>query len=685
MAVSVAGGDRLTSTGISVGTPHYMSPEQATVDRPVDGRTDVYALGCILYEMLAGEPPFVAGSARAILTRKLTDTAPDVSAIRETVPHFSAQAIRRALARTPADRFATAKEFASALDRPSPTWDADDSDQGRTRSRPWLIAMIAGALGVGAASFFWWSTADEPLPPVYLSVPQGQSEPAEYLNRPMLDISRDGLRMVYVADDSVGRRLYVKMMTEPAWAVDGSEGAMSPTFSPDGRFVAYFVAGQLWRLDVETGGSVAIAPATDAVLGATWTDDDRILYTRGLRSGLTSVALAGGQTSEVTSVEPTHSHRFPVAVPRTTRVIYRRHSYVDTSGIWMLDIADGTQESVAEGNNPRLADGHLFFLRGTTLYGQRFDWRTGGFAGDAAPLLTGVGHYAISETGTLAYTAARSNDADLVMLETNGASSQLARGAFQPSVSPDGRRVAARSGDGTLIIVDLQTGAEETTGRPTTSPALWSPDGRMLVYARSTSLRQYDVARGTEEEIYSDLAGDVMIPLGWSSEGEMVFSVGVRDSTHIRILQPDGGIESVDQVAGPIRTGGVSPNGRRIAVARGPSIDDQVVHLSAFPDMRASITVSRVGATGPVWSSDNRSVYFLEGESLVEATLGEEREPALEAGRTVFTVTRPRSITKGFDVFPEGERFVFVRPVSTEPSQIIVVTGWLDSVRDQMR
>ena len=260
MAVSAAGGDRLTSTGISVGTPQYMSPEQATVDRPVDGRTDVYALGCILYEMLAGEPPFVAGSARAILTRKLTDTAPDVSAIRETVPHFSAQAIRRALARTPADRFETAKEFARALDTPTLTAEYTSGGGEGLHSRPWRFVPWLATLATAAWALMLWSSGGQRLPPVHLAIPQGESEPAEYLFRPMLAISPDGLRIAYMADDSVGRRLYVKAMTEPAWPVEGSDGAMSPAFSPDGRYVAYYLDGQFRRLDVETGASVAVAP-----------------------------------------------------------------------------------------------------------------------------------------------------------------------------------------------------------------------------------------------------------------------------------------------------------------------------------------------------------------------------------------------------------------------------------------
>jgi serine/threonine protein kinase/lipoprotein NlpI len=114
-AVSAVGADRLTETGMAIGTPAYMSPEQALGDRDLDMRSDLYSLGCLLYEMLAGDPPFTASTAQALLARKSIEAAPVISTIRETVPPHVEAAISRALARLPSDRFATAHEFAAAL------------------------------------------------------------------------------------------------------------------------------------------------------------------------------------------------------------------------------------------------------------------------------------------------------------------------------------------------------------------------------------------------------------------------------------------------------------------------------------------------------------------------------------------------------------------------------------------
>ena len=115
LAVSQAGGTRLTETGLSVGTPHYMSPEQAMGDRELDARSDVYSLGAMLYEMMVGEPPFTGPTAQAIVAKVLTEKAPHVSTQRSTVPPHVDAAVQTALEKMPADRFASAGEFSQAL------------------------------------------------------------------------------------------------------------------------------------------------------------------------------------------------------------------------------------------------------------------------------------------------------------------------------------------------------------------------------------------------------------------------------------------------------------------------------------------------------------------------------------------------------------------------------------------
>ncbi|HSD30658.1 MAG TPA: protein kinase [Gemmatimonadales bacterium] len=143
-AITVAGGDKLTQTGVAVGTPAYMSPEQALGEEQVDGRSDVYSLACVLYEVLAGEPPFKGPTAQAILARRLNDPVPSLHTVRETVPAEIERAITKALAKVPADRFATAEQFIEALGQPAT----------KLRGVSWRVVRWAalGAMTVAAAA-----------------------------------------------------------------------------------------------------------------------------------------------------------------------------------------------------------------------------------------------------------------------------------------------------------------------------------------------------------------------------------------------------------------------------------------------------------------------------------------------------------------------------------------------------
>jgi hypothetical protein len=152
-AVGAAGADRLTETGLAVGTPAYMSPEQASGSRDLDARSDLYSLGCVLYEMLAGEPPYTAPSAQGIVAKKLGQPTPRISVMRETVPDGVDAALERVLANTPADRFATAVEFREALSRgatlPAPV---------RRPTGHRVVAVLAAVAAILALLGAWWAT-----------------------------------------------------------------------------------------------------------------------------------------------------------------------------------------------------------------------------------------------------------------------------------------------------------------------------------------------------------------------------------------------------------------------------------------------------------------------------------------------------------------------------------------------
>jgi len=153
-AVSAAGGERLTGTGMALGTPQYMSPEQGAAGSEVDGRSDLYSLGCVLYEMLTGTPPFTGATAQMVLARHSVDPVPRVRTVRSSVPEAVEHVVLRALAKVPADRYATARQFAGALARAATATEAAQPQRPRRWRR--LVALLA--IAAAAAVAVWWTT-----------------------------------------------------------------------------------------------------------------------------------------------------------------------------------------------------------------------------------------------------------------------------------------------------------------------------------------------------------------------------------------------------------------------------------------------------------------------------------------------------------------------------------------------
>jgi serine/threonine-protein kinase len=195
-AITAAGDDRLTQTGLALGTPAYMSPEQAAAARDLDGRSDLYALGCVVYEMLAGQPPFVGATAQQLLARHALDTVPPLRTVRATVSGAVEQCVTRALAKRPADRFATAGDFAEALATPGEATVALPSISPRRgrRRRRWMVGLAAAGLGLALAlaGYLWWPRPTAALDPNLVAVApfrvRGAAPALSYLREGMIDL-----------------------------------------------------------------------------------------------------------------------------------------------------------------------------------------------------------------------------------------------------------------------------------------------------------------------------------------------------------------------------------------------------------------------------------------------------------------------------------------------------------------
>jgi serine/threonine-protein kinase len=272
------GGTRMTETGMSLGTPHYMSPEQAMGEREITAKSDLYALGCVLYEMLTGEPPFTGPTAQAIIARVMTVEPRSLTLQRKTIPPHVEAAVITALAKLPADRFGTAAQFAEALGRPGiatvatgatrPLGAAGRPATPRQRAvavAPWALAVLALA---GAAWGWLGRPPRQGASWQYITFGEGLVPTTLF---PSLALSPDGASLV-VRDDIQNGRLWIKRRGElRAVAVPGTERSNHPVFSPDGEWVAFIADGRLRKVRPGEGAAITLADSAAGPFGgATW-------------------------------------------------------------------------------------------------------------------------------------------------------------------------------------------------------------------------------------------------------------------------------------------------------------------------------------------------------------------------------------------------------------------------------
>ena len=743
LAVSRAGGARVTQTGISLGTPMYMSPEQAAGDRVIDARTDVYSVGAMLYEMLAGEPPHAGPTTQAIMAKLMTDVPRPVGELRPSVPPHVEAAVARALEKLPADRFTTAGEFAQALVTRTTTGANAARRTGPARGAAggprWLVPALGATTLATAALAAWgwlrpapaasvrttrWTlTLSDSLAPAVGAIPA---------------ISPDGGAMAWTSDGVAGRRLVVKTrdMEQPTILGDPipGVGAASVGFSPDGRHLAYTAAGGLYRVAITGGVPERIA---DSVLssGIAWIPGDSIVVTKpaGTKYELHLVPARGGPSRRLLVTDSSFLGG-PMAIPGTRRVFYMQcfgticeralHNHV-------LDLDDGDDRRVAPNTSrvwlPR-PDLLVTLRTDGVLMATRVDPRSLEPRGDAVPVLTDVQRVDavpmidLAPDGTLIARRGRGTSAaryTLVLVDRRGAELPLdttfvfrhvvAGGNAGWAVSPDGRHLAiglaTESGDdvwlktlpaGPLTRLTFDTLAEV---RPR-----WSRDGRWVSYTamlqgpsglarrladgsgRPQWLRPLMSNGVYEHAMLGDTLAIVRI-------GGITNSVGGRD---ISLLRP-GDTTARPIIASPRydeRAFQLSPDQRWIAYESDESGATEI-YVRPFPNVDdGRWQVSTGGGRAPLWSRDGRELYWVDAaRTMVGAAVAPTATaPGLGARRALFRLRDEwylpdRENYTPFDIMPDG-RFVMARRLPDQAAplgRLVVIEHFLDEVERRLR
>ena len=721
LAVSQAGGTRLTETGLSIGTPHYMSPEQAMGDRELDARSDVYSLGAMLYEMLTGDPPYTGSTAQAIVAKVITEKAPPVTVHRDTVPPHIAGAIDKSLAKLPADRFHTAAEFADALTGKGVfvTTAPAVADERRAAATPagpaWRrnlpqAAAILAALAFGfTAHGMLGDATPAPSPPVRFAV---ELPTGDYLADAQMAVSRDGSVLVVPGSGDDGGRLYIHRMDQLGFApIPGTEDAGSAFFSPDGAWVGFSRERTLKKVRLDDGTVLDITEATWG--GGSWGTNDTIVYTPSYLSGLWRVAAGGGEGEQLTTPDPAKGelgHWWPQLLPGNEHVLFTNFSTpIDRAQIVVLSLETGEVKTLIEGGTfgRYVPTGHITYLRAGTILAVPFDIDRLEVTGPPVPVLEEVAHvvpdgsaaFAVSGNGTMAYVPDTLFNPPrlLVWVDRSGREEPVMPepGLYSgPALSPDGRRIAVtiRRETDDVWIYELRRSLLTRLTRQDASAfgPQWTRGGRRVIY--HVEQPQFDLFwratdGSTSEQVLHSTASDKQAT-SLSPDGTVLaFSESDPDSD-IWLLPLDGSGEPTPFLATPYSEGqaAFSPNGRWIAYYSDESGRSEIYIQAYLNPEGGRVQVSTEGGVEPRWTRGGAElVYRHRNRMLAVAIDPVSGEPA--SPRVLFegTYAWAGGNSHSYDVTPDGSRFLMVKtPPESAPRQVYVVLNWLEEMKQRV-
>jgi serine/threonine protein kinase/Tol biopolymer transport system component len=721
LAVSKAGGQRVTQTGISLGTPHYMSPEQATGDRQIDGRTDIYSLGAVLYEMLGGEPPHTGNTAQAVIARLLTDRPRPVRAMRDTVPEHVEAALDRSLAKLPADRFATAHDFAQALTSGrsvsvpagvitpgSPRRDVNVSftiPMDRLRAAlPWTLLFVA----IGAGAWGWLRPSlERPENTVRFRLDQsGTQRIAESAIGTVFALSPDGRNIVYEATDSLGTiQLYLRPLDQlRSRPIDGTRGARSPVFSPDGQWIAFTLGNELKKVAAEGGPVISLGASGGN--GISWGVPGTIL-TGGV--AVTAVPAVGGASREIVKAGATQgnvAYRWPLALPDGETVIYTRWTSSGLPGATLEAASISTGKTTAlnlQGTFPmQVLDGLLIYgASNGALMAVPFDAKRLRVTGNPVPVAQdvlidgpGAAKAAVSPSGMLIYFSGQSITLPQ-LLDGRGVGQPVTddgRPYSTPRFSPDGQRIAFTIGTSQSIDIWVYDIPKGTLTRLTTEGSNmrpeWTADGSRILFR---SERQKGVGiwwqpadgSGPAEQILKTDIDPFEAILSPDSK-YLIYrtSPGAKFSRDIFYVElPDRG-EPKPLVVSPYsdQMPRLSPDARWMAYMSDESGQFEI-YVRPFPSQGARIQVSTTGGTEPLWSRDGRTLFYRSGNRLMGASVTTVPTFAMTGRRVALEGEFvPNASHQNYDIAPDGKHFLMIKRAGGE-AQTIVVHNWLSEVR----
>jgi serine/threonine-protein kinase len=666
LAVSAAAGGRMTETGLSLGTPHYMSPEQATAEKEISGRSDVYSLASVLYEMLAGQPPHLGGSAQQIIMKIIAEDPAPLTKLRKSVPENVAAAVAKALEKLPADRFESARAFAEALGNTGFTvatgMASGVATVGVSPKAFAVVATFAAVTTVLLLASIFLRGGESAAPPAALAADITPPQNCAIIPRSQggqSELSPDGTQLAMIAGCAGQVSLWLRSLANGAeWQVTGTNDASYPFWSPDGKHIGFFQGSRLKQINLASGLVLDLASAPNG-RGGSWGPTDSIIYSPDLESGLFVVPAQGGsavmRVAPITDGDAVWTHRTPYLLPTGQKVLFI--SKTISAGDDRLQVAEmggGAPRLLLEGvSAANYAERHLFYVRDEILFAHPFDPEAAEFLGAPFPIVGGVrqatarslGEFSVARTGRLTYQPLMPDQSRFAWLD-------LASGALYEALPPDEYGGSALSPDGRTIAVFrrdptrtqtvlwlrdveqdqwLRTTLEGVNGL---EALIWSHDSRLIyinlyadrivaVLARDGS-RLPDLRSGAATRPLSAINRDGDVMLGERQVPETGWDIMRTTIAADSILQEPLLVRAENDLLPQI-----SPDGRSYSTLYG---DQRSVEVATMERPAATRIAWPSGARFHRWSHDGRTLYVLTNSgALMALPIG----PALAVGTPV--------------------------------------------------
>ncbi len=708
----------MTQAGVILGTAAYMSPEQAKGE-PVDKRADIFAFGCVLYELLTGKRTFdgktITETLGAIIHKE-----PDWAALPRTTPWRIRELLRRCLTKDAHDRLRDIAnvrvEIKIALTEPttvSPTGVVSTAQPALWRTIvPWSIAVAAVVIAISIA--FWRSPQPLSPPSTRFAITPSLAALANTQGSD-LAISAEGRHVLYKANTERGIQLYLHSLDDlvdrPIPGTDRTDALGSPFFSPDGKSVAFFEGGKLKKVSLAGGSPITLCDAAGFLLSGSWGPDDTIVFSGG--TDLYRVSASGGEpeilaTPDLDKGETGYSA--PHILPGGKGVLFNLAP--GPAGVFSRQIAvlslEGEKQKILieDGRQAKyLETGHLVYEQAATgnLMAVRFDLDTFEVMGDPVPVLQGVRQsppgqvdYALSEKGTLVYVPQQQYEQSLVWVDRKGTESLITQEELSfgsPRISPDGKQVAlAIAGEGTqnIWIYDLEGESLRRLTFGSGSVETWSPDGKWIIFqrvdedGRRTISRKLADGSGPVEQLTVPVSRGQQ-PHSLTPDGRILaFGGGDGD---IWMLPMEGDREPQRFITSPNNEccEKFSPDGKWLAYVSDELGLDQV-YVGPFPNPTdVKWLVSEEGGGQPVWSPDGTELFYRNGDRMVAVSV--QTEPTFRRGRPevlfegTYVSSRFISGYQYYDISRDGQRFLMIKAEEGSTAQINVVLNWFEELK----